>query len=335
MKIGDRVIAKGALPYVVAELSGNHNGKIDYALALVALAKKAGAEAVKFQVYTADTITLNCNKPDFIIQDGLWKGRTLYQLYEKAHTPWGWLPKLFEQAAKEKITAFASVFDPTSVDLMEKLGCPAYKIASFEITDTPLIAYAAKTGKPMIISTGMATQQEILDANEASGGRAAFLHCTSDYPGNVEFADLDRMRRIEEILDFKNPVGISDHTSETELVPIAATALHAAIIEKHLKLPGDRDSEDAEFSLGPIEFSRMVTRVHQAHEAMKLRSIKGNPSFQLRRSLYAVDDIKQGEALTEKNIRSIRPGYGAAPKHQQELLGQKAKRDYRKGDRLP
>jgi len=335
MKIGNREIGNGKVPYCVAEISGNHCGSLDNAKRLIRAAKRAGADAVKTQCYEPGTITLDCNKLDFIVQDGLWKGRTLWDLYSKAHTPFSWHKDLFKVARDEDITIFSSVFDRTSVDFLEKLGCPAYKIASFEVIDLPLIEYAAKTGKPLIISTGLAKDREILEAHDAAGGKAAFLHCTSDYPGTVEHADLGRMTHIDILLGLKNPVGISDHTPSFNNIPIAATAMHAAIIEKHLKLANAADiSEDDTFSIPPMMFKAMVESVRATHEAMRPRARSNNGSRQFRRSLYVVKDVKEGEVLTLDNIRSIRPGFGMAPKELPKMLGRKAKRDYRKGDPL-
>lgn len=336
MKIGERELQREHPPYIVAEVSCNHLGKLDNAMALIEHAKKAGADAVKFQAYTPDTITLNCNKPDFIIQDGLWKGRTLYDLYKKAHTPFAWFPKLFGHAEMVGITAFASVFDQTSIEMLEKLNCPAYKIASFEIADIPLIKSAAFTGKPLIISTGLASGTDIMAAHEATGSsnNVAFLHCTSEYPGTTEFSDLSRMSRIDQLLHFKCPIGLSDHTPSESIIPIAATAMRTALIEKHLKLPGDKTSEDAKFSLEPDGFAVMVKAVKITHAALQPRHHLANPSHQLRRSLYAVANIKEGETFTIENIRSIRPGYGMHPKELPGLIGKLAEKDYRKGDRL-
>lgn len=335
MKIGDYEIKKGCKPYVVAEISGNHKGKIDNAIALIKEAKRAGADSVKFQAYTPDSITLDCNKTDFIIQDGLWKGRTLHDLYSAAYTPPEWFPKLFECARREKITAFSSVFDASAIVLMEKLGAPAYKIASFEIVDTPLIAIAAATKKPLIISTGLARNKDVLDAATAAGNMACFLHCTSEYPGTVEFSDLGRIERLRQLLGPDSLVGISDHTpAPYGIVPAAATALGAVVIEKHIKLLGDNDSEDAAFSLTPTEFKNMTNMVKLTWEAMKARENAGNPSMQFRRSLYAVEDINEGDIFTEANIRSIRPGYGLPPRYLPKLLGKKADRSYRRGDRI-
>jgi N-acetylneuraminate synthase len=300
---------------------------------LIDHAYSAGANAVKFQAYTPDTITLDCNKPDFIVQDGLWKGRTLYELYTKAHTPWDWFPKLFEYAHKIGITAFASVFDKTSVDMLERIGCPAYKIASFEIVDTPLIDYAAKTGKPLIISTGLASDADILSANKASGKKAAFLHCTSEYPAKSEHSDISRMQEIDRLLEFQNPIGLSDHTN-LSMAPMIAVALGAMIIEKHLKLPNDNSSEDAGFSLNPEDFKDLVRVIHYARKIIERQPTKDNPQRQFKRSIYAVADIRKGEQFTEDNIRSIRPGYGLPPSRLPGLLRGVADRDYRRGDRI-
>jgi pseudaminic acid synthase len=337
MKIADRIIGPQHPPYIIAEVSCNHNGYIENALELIKAARYAGADAVKFQAYTPDTMTLDCIKPDFIIQGGIWKGQTLYDLYNKTYTPFDWFPKLFALAAKEGITAFASVFDKSAVDMLEAIDCPAYKIASMEITDTPLIAHAASKGKPLIISTGMAKLTEVMDARQAAGPNSAFLHCTSEYPGTVELADLSGIRRLRNYLNdtFVEPavVGVSDHTGDSPIVPVAATALGACIIEKHIMLDMS-ETEDREFSLTPKEFKWMVTSVRSAYEAIQARDFACNPSLQFRRSLYAVEDIRCGEKITDHNIRSIRPGYGIAPKHLPRLIGKTATQNYRKGDRI-
>jgi len=320
-------------PYIVAEISGNHSGSLERAKRLIAAAKRSGADAVKTQCYEPDTITLNIKRPDFIVQNGLWQGRTLYELYGKAHTPLDWHRDLYSVADSEGIPIFSSVFDRTSVDLLESLRCPAYKIASFEIVDTPLIEYVAKTGKPMIISTGMASDKEILAANMASGGGAAFLHCTSEYPATVEHASLGRMHLIDTVLEYGNPIGISDHTPGS-LIPIAATALRAAIIEKHLKFGTGPKSEDDAFSLTPGEFGDMVIAVRQTYASLAIRPANGE-SRQMRRSLYVVRDIAAGERFSHENVRSIRPGYGAPPSKLHDMIGKKAEKSYHMGDRLP
>lgn len=331
MEIAGRKIDSDLPPYIISEISGNHGGDFKKALELILWAKKAGADAVKTQCYEADTITLDCNKLDFIAQSGLWRGRTLHELYGKACTPFKWHQDLYAAARDVSITIFSSVFDFSSVDLLENLGCPAYKIASFEIVDVPLIRYAAATGKPLIISTGMATDAEIHEANYASGERAAFLHCTSEYPGTVETADLDRIDRIYNLLECRNAVGISDHSVGLE-IPVAATALGAMIIEKHLRLKG-LESEDSAFSLDPDEFATTVRSIHATHQAIQPRPLP-TASKQFRRSLYAVEDIKKGTIFTKKNIRSIRPGFGLPPKLYNNLLGRRAQRDFRRGDPL-
>ena len=334
MKILDREIGNFLKPYIVAEVSGNHNGEINIAYELIDAARWAGADAVKFQCYTPDTITLDCHKPDFIIQDGLWKGRTLYELYKKAHTPFDWFPKLFKHAKKVGITAFASVFDKSAVNLLEALDCPAYKIASMEIIDIPLIQHTAFKKKPMIISTGMASDKEIKDARHAvAGNNLCFLHCTSEYPQTVEWSSLNRISSLRTLLDRDVCVGVSDHTPGNLVVPVAGTAMGAAIIEKHLKM-GKGKTEDDEFSLEPDTFKGMVQLVATTHEAMAERTFVANPTRQLRRSLYAVADIKKGEAFTEENIRSIRPGFGLPPWYLPRLLHKKSPQNYRKGDRL-
>lgn len=335
MKIGDREIG-GSFhpPYIVAEISGNHCGSLAMAKRLIKEAKRAGADAVKTQCYDADTITIDCRKPDFIVQSGLWYGRSLYELYQKASTPLAWHKELYKTAADMGIPIFSSVFDRSSVDLLETLNAPAYKIASFEIVDLPLIEYAASTKKPIIISTGLASNAEILDADDAADEQAAFLHCTSEYPGTVESANLGRMAAIDKLLNHSNPVGLSDHT-QGYTVAVAATALKAAIIEKHLKIKdASMKSEDDAFSMDTVDFQMMADRVRLIHAACSGSENHGaDSSKQFRRSIYAIAPIKKGEAFTEANIRSIRPGYGLPPKHLPVLLdGGIAKRDYWKGE---
>ena len=334
MRIGNREIDSLHPPFIVAEISGNHGGSLFRAKELIKAAKRAGADAVKTQCYEPDTITLNENKPDFIIQGGLWAGRTLYELYKTAYTPFAWHPPLYRVAREQEITIFSSVFDYSSIALLEKLGCPAYKIASMEIVDTPLIRQAAATNKPVIISTGMASTREIRDADAAVGmdHAAAFLHCTSEYPATPERAELCGISSMMTHLPHRE-IGISDHTIGP-IVPIAATALGATIIEKHIRLNDDSSSEDASFSLDERQFAEMVGLVRTTWEAMKGQETDHNPSRQLRRSLYAVADIAEGEPFTEVNIRSIRPGYGMPPKALPGLLGKKAKHDFKRGDRI-
>lgn len=332
MEIDGTRIGPGTPPYIIAEMSCNHGGDLKVAKAIIKMAKGANVSAIKTQCYEPQTITLDMRKPDFIVQDGLWKGRTLWELYKTAHTPFKWHPDLYKVARDEKITIFSSVFDRSAVDYLEGLDCPAYKIASMEISDTVLIRHAASTGKPLIISTGMATEEEILDANEASGGGAAFLHCMSEYPGTIETSNLGGIHKLRSLLP-GNILGISDH-SPGSIIPIAATAIGASIIEKHFGIIPGVKSEDDEFSMSPAEFTRMVTDVKQAYGAMQPYANPGNSSRQFRRSLYACEDIKKGEKFTEDNIRSVRPGYGLPCKIYPNLLGKKAGKDYTKGDRL-
>jgi len=338
MKIHGREISPTRPPYIVAEISGNHCGSLERALRLVRRAKRAGANAVKTQCYEADTLTLPLSKPDFVVQNGLWMGRTLYEIYDKSKTPFHWHKDLYKVARDEDITIFSSVFDFRGVDYLETLGCPAYKIASFEIVDIPLIEYAAKTGKPIIISTGLASDPEIIEAydcaNKINFGNVCMLHCTSDYPGTVAAADLGRIDHLRVMLD-SALIGISDHTLGST-VPVAATVMGACIIEKHLKL-ADNDghvSEDDKFSTAPIAFSMMAMDVRDIWLGMKPQKHTDKPSRQFRRSLYAVRDIKKGDLFTTSNIRSIRPGYGLPPKLLPKLLGTKAKRDWKMGEKL-
>ena len=334
--IAARKIGPDQPPYVIAELSGNHNGDIRRALRLIEAAKSAGADAVKLQTYTADTITIDHNGPGFTIKGGLWDGRKLHELYREAHTPWDWHPALFEHARKVGITCFSSPFDPSAIDFLETLGAPAYKIASFEIVDTPLIRHAAKTGKPLIISTGMAEKSEIDEATraarESGKGGFALLHCISAYPAPAEEANLARIPALAARYDC--PIGLSDHTLGTE-VAVAAVALGAAIIEKHLTLARADGGPDAAFSLEPDELQLLVKGARIAHAAIgradaeRVESEKPNMLF--RRSLYAVKDVAAGETLTADNVRSIRPGYGLAPKYLPEILGKRARREIKRG----
>jgi N-acetylneuraminate synthase len=324
-------------------MSGNHNGDIKRAFALLDAAKKAGADAVKLQTYTADTITIDHNGPGFRIEGGLWNGRTLYELYQEAHTPWDWHPQLFAKARELGIAIFSSPFDSTAIEFLEKLEAPAFKIASFEIVDLPLIQRAAKTGKPLIISTGIASLGEIAEAVEAAraaGGREiALLHCTSGYPTPPEESNLRTLPHLAEA--FGVVAGLSDHTLGTA-VPVAAVALGASLIEKHFTLDREADVRnkvvDADFSLSPGELSRMIIDCRTAWTALGKVSYeleaseKGNKTF--RRSLYAVQDIPAGGRLTAENVRSIRPGYGLPPKHLPEVLGRRAGRAISRGTPL-
>lgn len=330
--INGRKVGPSHPPFLIAELSANHNGKFETAAKIVEAAKAAGADAVKLQTYTADTITLNCDTEQFRIQGGLWDGRTLYDLYEQAHLPWEWHRPLFELAHKLEITMFSSPFDRTAVDLLEDLNAPAYKIASFEAIDLPLIKYVAGTGKPMIISTGMADAEEIQEAIDAAraGGckELAILHCVSGYPAPAEDYNL------RTILDMRERygliTGLSDHTLDNTTA-ITSVALGASIIEKHFTLDRRGGGPDDSFSLEPAEMSELCRGARTAWAALgrvdygRKSSELGNAKF--RRSLYFVKDMRAGDIVTEDSIRSVRPGYGLPPKHLDEIIGKKLVQD--------
>lgn len=328
LTIAGRRIAADEPPYVVAELSANHNGKLETALKIVEEAKKAGADAVKLQTYRPDTITLDCDNDDFQIHDGPWKGRTLYQLYEWAHTPWEWHKSIFERARELGITIFSSPFDITAVDMLEDLNTPAYKIASFEAIDLPLIKYVAHTGKPVIISTGMADQDEIQEAVDAAHGAGctelAILHCVSGYPAPAKEYNL---RTIPDMIrSFGLVTGLSDHTLGNTTA-IASVALGASIIEKHFTLNRAGGGPDDCFSLEPSELDALCREARIAWESLgeidygMKSSETGNVKF--RRSLYFTRDLKRGERVTEKDVRSVRPGYGLPPKHMETIIGKR------------
>lgn len=322
MRIADVEISPGFSPFIIAEVSANHCGDFDTAMDLIRAAKEAGASAVKFQAYEPEDLTIDCNRADFVLKDGPWKGRKLYDLYRSAYTPLNWFPPLFAYAKQHGIVCFASVFSKRGVDLMVSLDAPALKIASMEIVDLPLIRYAEATGKPIILSTGMAHSGEIGEAGSLiPPGRRAFLFCTSGYPTPVAESNLWNLRTVAFAHE---PFGISDHTVN-DIVPIAATALGACIIEKHFTLDNDNGSEDAEFSLDPANFTAMVDAVRDTWQALQPSTPRSEQaSRQLRRSLYAVTDIKPGETYTEANVRSIRPAYGLPPKELPNVLGRTA-----------
>lgn len=336
MEIGGKLILESSPVFIIAELSANHNGSLETAIATIKAAKRAGADCIKLQTYTADTITIDCSKPDFLIKETIWEGKSLYNLYKEAYTPWEWHKELFRVAKEEGLICFSSPFDKTAVDLLEELNTPAYKIASFEITDIPLIEYVASKGKPVIISTGIATHEDIelaLDACRRMGNYdIALLKCTSSYPAPIEEAN---MIMIKDLAERYNVItGLSDHTIGST-VPIVATCMGAKIIEKHFIFDRSIGGPDSSFSMDEIEFTAMVKAVREAEKAkgavdynLTDKQIKGRD---FSRSLYVVEDIKVGEIITEKNVRSIRPGFGLHPKYLNEIMGKKLNQDVQKG----
>jgi N-acetylneuraminate synthase len=334
--IAGRAIGIAHPPYIIAEMSANHNGSIESAFRIVEAAKKAGADAVKMQTYRPDTITIDCVTEDFQIRGGLWEGRSLYDLYAEAHTPWAWHESLFEYARKIGITIFSSPFDTTAVDLLENLNAPAYKIASFEAVDLPLIRYVAGTGKPLIISTGMADDQDIQEAIDAAreGGcrELAVLHCVSGYPAPASDYNL---RTIPDMINrFGLVTGLSDHTLDNATA-VAAVALGASIIEKHFTLDRDGGGPDDSFSLEPADLSTLCRDTKTAWVALGRVNYARKPSetdnVKFRRSLYVVENLKAGDILTKQNLRSIRPGYGLQPKYLDQILGKRVVRDIPRG----
>jgi pseudaminic acid synthase len=337
--IAGRIIGAHQPPYVIAELSGNHNGDIERAFRLIEAAKTAGADAVKLQTYTPDTITIDHDGPGFVIEEGLWRGRRLYELYGEAQTPWAWHEALFRHGAALGITVFSTPFDDTAVDFLESLAAPAYKIASFELVDLPLIDRVARTGKPVIMSTGMANPEEIGEAVAAAraGGcrELVLLHCVSGYPTPAREADLGRIAALAD--QFGVHVGLSDHTLGIG-VSVAATALGATVIEKHVTLRRADGGPDAAFSLEPEELAALVAATRDAHAAIQqpLASVPASetPSRQFRRSLYVTADIRAGEVFSAANLRSIRPGFGLPPKFLHQILGRRARTDLARGTPL-
>lgn len=339
IKIGDRKIGADYPPYIIAELSANHNGDIERAFKTINMAKKMGADAVKLQTYTADTMTINCDNEDFQIHGGLWDGYDLYRLYQWAQTPFEWHKEIFDYARKIEITCFSTPFDETAVDLLEDLNAPAYKIASFEAIDLPLIKYVAQTKKPMIISTGMANLEEIEDAVESAraGGcnELVLLHCISGYPAPVEQSNLRTIRDLAKRFDVVS--GLSDHTLGTA-VSVAGVALGACLIEKHVTLSRSDKGADSEFSLEPDELHKLCTETRDAWSALGIAGYERKPienaSMKFRRSIYVVEDIKAGEKLSGSNIKRIRPGFGLPPKYFDELIGKTANVDLERGTAL-
>jgi pseudaminic acid synthase len=337
VEIDNRSISNNSPPYIIAEMSANHNGSIDNAFKIIDMAKVNGADAVKMQTYTPDTITMDMKSVDFKVEGGLWDGQYLYDLYEEAHTPWSWHKPLFEYAKKIGITIFSSPFDNTAVDLLESLGAPAYKIASCEAIDLPLIKYVARTGKPMIISTGMADAQEIQDAIDAAkeGGckELSILHCVSGYPAPSSDYNLRTMVDMQQ--RFGLITGLSDHTVDNTTA-IASVALGATIIEKHITLNRNGGGPDDSFSLEAKELKELCEGSKRAWQSLGsvdygLKSSEYN-NIKFRRSLYCVKDIKKGDLITKEHIKSIRPGFGLAPKYLEKVLTSRATRDIFRGN---
>jgi pseudaminic acid synthase len=329
----------GNKTFIIAELSANHGQKIEIAKETIRAAKRSGANAIKLQTYTADTMTIKCNNEFFTIKDGIWKGDTLYSLYEKAYTPWEWHDELFKVAKDEGLICFSTPFDKTAVDFLEQFNLSAYKIASFEIQDIPLIEYAASKGRPMIISTGIAELEDIELAvktcKNIGNHNIILLKCTSSYPAPIEEANLATIPDLKKRFDVE--VGLSDHTLGI-VAPVVAVTLGARVIEKHFILDKSIGGPDASFSLDEKEFTEMVNAVRQVEQAVGKVSyeltdkIKGSRKF--ARSLFVVKDIKKGEKFTEENVRSIRPGYGLHPKYLKEVIGKIPKEDLERGTPL-
>ena len=339
MKIGNLEINSDSKVFIIAELSANHNGSLDTALETIRAAKRAGADCIKLQTYTAETITIDSRKDDFLIKGTIWEGRNLYELYQEAYTPWEWHQALFEEAKNQGLICFSSPFDTTAVDFLESLNVPAYKIASFEITDIPLIEYVASKGKPIILSTGIAEIEDIelaIDACKRMGNLdIALLKCTSSYPAPIEEANMIMVQDLA--TRFGVISGLSDHTMGAT-VPVVATCFGAKIIEKHFILDREIGGPDASFSMNEEEFTAMVKVIREAEKAIGVvdytlteKQAKGKD---FSRSLYVVQDIKAGEIITKENVRSIRPGFGLHPKYYNEILGKKAIVDIEKGSRF-
>jgi len=335
--INNRVISNKHQPYIIAELSANHNGSIERAKLSIKAAKDSGAHAVKFQTYSADTMTINCSKADFLIKGGLWNGRKLYDLYEEASTPYDWHQELFSYAHEVGIDCFSTPFDESAVELLEELKTPAYKIASFELTDLPLIRVAAKTGKPLLISTGMGSEEEISEAVTAAlnAGSTSILlfHCISSYPTPINQSNLRKIINLRN--KFGVEVGLSDHTLGATAA-ISAVALGASAIEKHFTLNRKDKGPDSEFSIEPSELINLVTSTKDAWLSLGCgdftRPSAEQSSLAFRRSIYFIRDLKAGQSITDNDIRRIRPGFGIPPKFYDEILGRKVKTNVSFGD---
>lgn len=339
LKIKDRFIGEGHPTYIIAEMSANHAGRLEHAKEIIHAAKEAGADCIKIQTYTPDTLTIDCHNQYFEIEDGTWKGENLYTLYQKAYTPWEWQEELKNEATKLGIDFFSTPFDKTSVDFLESIGVEFYKIASFELIDIPLIEYVASKGKPIIMSTGMGTLGEIEEAvntiRKQGNNQVALLKCSSAYPAITSEMNLKTMENMRDT--FKVPVGLSDH-SMGSLGAVAAVVMGAAIIEKHFCISRDIENPDSSFSMNVEEFTSMVKDIRMAEKAIGsvqygiTKQEKDNVKF--RKSIFATKDIKAGEVLSPNNIKVIRPGYGIHPKHFNDLIGKYARKDIKRGTPL-
>lgn len=339
IKIKDRIIGENQPAYVIAEMSGNHAGSIENAIEIIHAAKESGADCIKLQTYTPDTMTIDCNNEYFNIKDGTWNGENLYKLYQKAYTPWEWQERLKEEADKIGIDIFSTPFDKTSVDFLENMEMDFYKIASFELVDIPLIHYVASKGKPIIMSTGMGTVEEIEEAvnaiREEENNQIVLLKCSSAYPAITDQMNLKTMIDMKE--RFNVEVGLSDH-SMGALGAVTAVAMGAKVIEKHFCLSRSIKNPDSGFSMEPEEFKKMVFDIRDAEKAMGKvfygASEQENENLKFRRSIFVVEDIKKGEILSEKNLKIIRPGFGMKPKFFSQVIGKKAKIDIKRGTPL-
>ena len=337
MRLNQTLINKGSRPFIIAELSANHGGSIKRAKDSITMAQKAGVSAIKIQTYTPDTMTINCNLPDFLVKEGLWSGLTLYELYSEAYTPFEWHEELFEHAKNCGVTLFSTPFDETAVDLLESLGAPAYKIASFEIVDLPLIKYVARKNKPIFMSTGMASKNEIEDAvrvvRENSDSDLLLFHCISSYPAITADSNLNNLTWLAET--FGVEVGLSDHTTNN-IAAVTAIGMGAVAIEKHFKLDNEECGPDSSFSLSIDELSKLVNDCNNAWAAKGTvsfnRSCSETQNLIFRRSIYFIKSLKKGQKISEQDIRRIRPGFGLAPKYFDSLIGRELAVDVNLGD---